>query len=143
MAQRQDDATTIDSTDSTDQRSTPELIKSVASDTSTLVKQQVELARHEIVEALVARAKAAGALAAGGVMALYMLLFLGVAAGLALATAMAGWAAFLIVAGAFALLALGAAMFGRFRMKRPPMAPEETKRTVKEDVEWAKTQLRR
>ena len=111
-------------TNGTDERSMPELIKAVATDTSTLVKQEVELARHEIVEALVARAKAAGAFAAGGVMALYVLLFL-------------------IVAGAFAVLALGAVLFGRFRIKRPPMAPEETKRTVKEDVEWAKTQLRR
>ena len=138
MAQQQ-----TSETSGTEERSMPELIKAVATDTSTLVQQEVELARHEIVEALVARAKAAGAFAAGGVMALYVLLFLGVAGGLALATAMAGWAAFLIVAGAFAVLALGAVLFGRFRIKRPPMAPEETKRTVKEDVEWAKTQLRR
>ena len=56
---------------------------------------------------------------------------------------MAAWAAFLIVAGVFLLLALGAVLFAKLRMKRPPMAPEETKRTVKEDVEWAKAQLRR
>jgi len=47
------------------------------------------------------------------------------------------------VAGAFLLLAVGAVLFAKLRMKSPPMAPEETKRTVKEDVEWAKTQLRR
>jgi cytochrome c biogenesis protein CcdA len=127
----------------TDDRSTPELLKAVASDTSTLVKQQIELARHELVEALVARAKAAGALAGAGVIGLYVLLFLGVAGALALARALPGWAAFLIVAGVFGVLALGAAVFGRFRMQQPPMAPEETVRTVKEDVEWAKTQLRR
>jgi hypothetical protein len=139
----QQEQTTPAPADGADERSTPELIKAVASDTTTLVKQQVELARHELVEALVARAKAAGALAGAGLMGLYVLLFLGVAGGLALATAMAGWAAFLIVAGAFAVLALGAALFAKFRMKTPPMAPEETVRTVKEDVEWAKTQLRR
>lgn len=126
-----------------DGRSTPQLVKDIAADTSTLVRQQVELARHEIVEALVARAKAVGALGAAGVMALYMLLFLAVAGGLALATTMAGWAAFLIVAGVFAVLALGAVLFAKVRIQRPPMAPEETVRTVKEDVEWAKTQLRR
>jgi hypothetical protein len=126
-----------------DERSTPELVKSIASDTSTLMKKEVELARHEIVEALVARLKAVGAFGASGVMALYMLLFLAVAAGLALATTMAAWAAFLIVAGAFGLLALGAALFAKLRLKAPPLAPEETKRTVKEDVEWAKQQLRR
>lgn len=142
MAQRE---TTTDTAavGSNDDRSTPELIRSIASDTSTLVKQEVELARHEIVEALMARLKAVGALGAAGVMALYMLLFLAVAGGLALATTMAAWAAFLIVAGAFAVLAVGAALFAKLRLKAPPLAPEETKRTVKEDVEWAKQQLRR
>jgi len=146
VAQREEETSPTAATGAapaTDERSTPELIKNIANDTSTLVKQQVELARHELVEALVARAKAAGALAGAGVMGLYMLLFLAVAGGLALATAMAAWAAFLIVAGVFLLLALGAFLFARFRLKTPPMAPEETVRTVKEDVEWAKTQLRR
>jgi hypothetical protein len=123
--------------------STPELLKNVAGDTATLIRKEVELARHEVVEALVARAKAAGALAAGGLMALFMLVFLGIAGGLALAQVMAAWAAFLIVAGVFLLLAVGAVLFAKLRMKAPPMAPEETKRTVKEDVEWAKAQLRR
>jgi hypothetical protein len=34
-------------------------------------------------------------------------------------------------------------MFGIARMRRPPMTPEETKRTVKEDLQWAKAQLKR
>jgi hypothetical protein len=40
-------------------------------------------------------------------------------------------------------MAAGAALFGLRRMKKPSLAPEETKRTVKEDVEWAKAQLKR
>jgi len=126
-----------------DVRSTPQLVRDIAGDTSALVRKEIELARHEVVEALVARAKAVGALGAAAVMGLYTLLFLAVAGGLALATTMAAWAAFLIVAGAFAVLALGAVLFAKLRMKTPPIAPEETVRTVKEDVEWAKTQLRR
>jgi hypothetical protein len=124
-----------------DARSTPDLVRDIASDTSTLVKQQVELARHEVVEAVVARAKAAGALGAAAIMALYVLLFLAVAGGLALATAMAPWAAFLIVAGAFLVLALGAALFAKLRLRAPPLAPEETRQILEEDVEWAKAQL--
>ena len=128
---------------SNDGRSTPELIKAIAGDTATLVRKEVELARQEVLEALVARAKAAGAFGAAGVLALFMVVFLGIAGGLALSLVMAAWAAFLIVAGVFLLLALGAVLFAKLRLKTPPMAPEETKRTVKEDVEWAKTQLRR
>jgi hypothetical protein len=126
-----------------DSRSTPELVKAIASDTATLVRKEVELARQEITEALVARAKAGGAFGAAGVMGLYMLLFLAVAGALALALVLPAWAAFLIVGGVFMVFAGGAAMFGRMRIKHASMAPEETKRTVKEDVEWAKTQLRR
>jgi hypothetical protein len=126
-----------------DSRSTPQLIKAIAGDTATLVRKEVELARQEISEALVARAMAAAAFGAAGLMGLYLLLFLAVAGALALAIVLPAWAAFLVVAGVFLLLAGGAAAFAMFRIKRPPMAPEETKRTVKEDVEWAKTQLRR
>src|SRR5437764_5141245 len=137
------DMATRSRADGDDARSTPELIKAVAGDTATLVRKEVELARQEIVEALVARAKAAGALGAAGAMGLFAFLFLAVAGALALAIVLPAWAAFLIVAGVFLVLAGGSAAFGIFRMKRPPMAPEETKRTVKEDVEWAKTQIRR
>ena len=143
MAQQDTPMTPAEANGPEDARSTPQLVRDIAGDTSALVRKEIELARHEVVEALVARAKAVGALGAAAVMGLYMLLFLAVAGGLALATTMAAWAAFLIVAGAFAVLSLGAVLFAKFRMKTPPIAPEETVRTVKEDVEWAKTQLRR
>jgi membrane protein len=126
-----------------DSRSTPELLKAIAGDTATLVRKEVELARQEVVEAVVSRLKGAGALGAAGVMLAFAGLFLCTGAALALALVLPAWAAFLIVGGAFVLLAGAAAGYGIMRVKRPPIAPEETKRTVKEDVEWAKAQLRR
>jgi hypothetical protein len=129
--------------DATGDRSTLQLLRSISGDTVTLVRKEVELARQEIVEALTARAKAAAALAAAGVMGLFILGFLGLAAAAALDNVVRPWASRLIVAGGFLLLAGGVAMFGVGRMKRPPMAPKETKRTVKEDVEWARAQLKR
>jgi hypothetical protein len=36
-----------------------------------------------------------------------------------------------------------AAVVGIARAKSPPMKPERTVETVKEDVEWAKAQLKR
>lgn len=51
-------------------------------------------------------------------------------------------AALLIVAGVFLPLAAASAVFGRARLKQP-VAPEQAKRTIREDVEWAKAQLRR
>jgi hypothetical protein len=124
-------------------QSTLQLLRSISGDTVTLVRKEVELARQEIVEALVARAKGAAALAAAGVMGLFILAFLGLAAAAALDNVVRPWASRLIVAGGFLLVAGGASIFGIGRMKRPSMAPEETRRTVKEDVEWARAQLKR
>jgi hypothetical protein len=125
------------------QRSTPQLVRSIATDTATLVKKEVELARQEVVEAIVARVKAAAALFAAGVAALIGVIFLGSAAAHALEGTMTPWAARLVVGGGFFAVALAAAGVGLLRAKRPPMKPEMTVETVKEDVEWAKAQLKR
>ena len=124
-------------------QSTLQLIRSIAGDTSTLVRKEVELAKQEITEAITARLKAVAAMAVAGVLALFVLAFLGAAAAKALDDVVAPWLSRLIVAGGFLLLAGIGAMFGMRRVKKPPLAPEETKRTVKEDVEWAKAQLKR
>jgi len=124
-------------------RSTVQLVRDIATDTATLVRKEVELARQELTEAVMARVKGGAALAVGGAMAMFGLIYLGIAAGAALSIVFPRWLAWLIVGGAFILLAGGAALFGLRRMKKPPLAPEETKRTVKEDVEWAKAQLKR
>jgi len=126
-----------------DQRSTMELVRDIAADSSTLVRKEVELAKQELMEAVVARLMGAGVLAAAGLFAIFLVGFLGLAAAAALDLVLPAWAAALIVAGAFALLAAPAALFGTRKMKKPPMAPEETVRTVKEDVEWARAQLKR
>ncbi|MEX2457955.1 MAG: phage holin family protein [Actinomycetota bacterium] len=124
-------------------RSTVRLIRDIASDTSTLVKQELQLFKQEMTEALSARLKAVAAFAAAGVIALFVIGFMGMSAAAALSNVIAPWAANLIVAGGFLLLALAAVLFAKRRLKVPPIAPEETVRTVKEDVEWARAQLKR
>lgn len=123
-------------------RSTPEIVRSIASDTASLVRAEADLAKHEIVEAISARIKAIGALAVAGGLA-----FLGLAFGLAavaqaLALTVAVWIANLIVAVGVLFIAGIAAMIGARKSKRPPLAPRETVRTVKEEVEWAKDLLK-
>lgn len=123
--------------------STMKLVGQVAGDVGTLVKKEVELARQEIMEGISARVKAIAALAVVATLGLFVLGFLGAAAAAALDLVMATWAALLIVAGAFVLLAAIAAAFGIRRLKSPPLSPEKAKQTIKEDMEWAKAQLRR
>jgi hypothetical protein len=124
-------------------QSTPELIRSIAADTSTLVKKEIELAREEVKEAAIARLKGGALMATAGVVALVMLVFLALAAAVALDAVVPGWASRLIVAGGLLAIAGIAASIGLRGMRRPSMAPEETRRTVKEDVRWAKQQLKR
>jgi hypothetical protein len=124
-------------------RSTVELIRTIGVDLSTLAKKEVELARQEVMEGVMARAMAAGAFVAAGVLALFVVGFLGLAAAEALDGLMRPWASRLVVAVCFLLLAGIAVLFGKQRAKRPSLTPEETKRTVKEDVAWAKQQLKR
>jgi Putative Actinobacterial Holin-X, holin superfamily III len=124
-------------------QSTLELVRSIGNDTATLVRKEIELGRQEIVEAVTARLKAAAAFGAAGFLGLFATIFLAVAAGAALKLVVAPWLAWLIVGGSFLLLAGAAAASGVARIKKPAMKPEETVRTVKEDVEWAKAQLKR
>jgi len=124
-------------------RSTVELIRTIGVDLSTLAKKEVELARQEVMEGVMARAMAAGAFIAAAVLALFVVGFLGLAAAEALDGLMRPWASRLVVAVCFLLLAGIAVVFGKQRAKRPSLTPEETKRTVKEDVAWARRQLKR
>lgn len=123
--------------------STVRLVGQVAGDVGTLVKKEVELAKQEISEAVMARLKAIAAFVVIGVIALFVVGFLASAAAAGLANVLPLWLALLIVAGLFVLLAAMAAAFGRSRLKSPPLKPEKTKQTIKEDMEWAKAQLRR
>ena len=59
----------------------------------------------------------------------------------ALDTAMPLWLAALVVAVVYAAIAGALALFGRSRVKEAtPPVPEQTVETLKEDVEWAKSQ---
>ena len=125
-------------------KSTLELVRGIASDTGTLVRKELELARVEIIEAVMARVKAIGALGVAGVCMLFALVFGGFAAATALGLVMPLWAGFLIVTSAFVGIAGVGTLIGIMKMKSPPpLAPEETERTIKEDVQWAKEALKR
>jgi uncharacterized membrane protein YqjE len=124
-------------------RSTGELVGSIASDVATLVRKEVELARLEMTEAITARIQAAIALGIGAVVVVLTLVFLGMSAATALDQVMAPWASRLVVAGGCVVIAGSLAMIAIARMKRPSLVPEETARTLKEDIGWAKQQLKR
>ena len=75
-----------------------------------------------------------------GAVGLYALGALTAAVILALATAVTGWLAALIVAVVYGLIAGALALMGKSKVQQAsPPVPEQAADSVKEDVQWAKT----
>jgi len=124
-------------------RSAVALVRDIASDTGTLIRQEVHLARQEVVEGILAKVVGVGAFGMAGVFAVIALVFAGLAAAAGLQNMMTPWGAWLIVMFGYVMLAGIAGLAGLATMKRKPIAPTKAIETTKEDVEWAKAQLKR
>lgn len=119
---------------------TGELLKQLSEQTSTLVRQEIELAKAELRERGKATGVGAGILGGAAVAALLALGALTACLIMLLSKAMDGWVAALIVTAAYAAVATALAAVGRDRIREGmPPAPEQTVESVKEDVRWAKS----
>ena len=120
-----------------------ELMAELAEQTSTLVKQELALARAELMEKGRTAGLGVGLIGGGGGLALFAFGALTTALILLLDKAMAAWLAALVVAVVYGAIAAVLAVRGKERIKEStPPIPEQTVETLKEDVEWAKTQTR-
>ncbi len=109
-----------------------ELIGDVTRDLSTLLRQELELAKAELKQEAVKSGKAAGAIGGAGFAGYMVLLFLSIALWSALANVMDwGWSA-LIVAALWSIV--GAVLYaaGRKQLRRVQPTPERTVETIKE-----------
>jgi len=124
----------------TDARERPigELVKDLSSQTSTLVRQEIELARAELQQKGKLAGKGAGML--GGAVIAALLALGALTAGLValLDTAMATWVAALIVMALWAIVALVLAKAGQKSLQKATPPAPQTVETVKEDIQWAK-----
>jgi uncharacterized membrane protein YqjE len=121
------------------ERPAGELVKDLSTQVSTLVRQELELAKVELTEKGKQAGIGAGMLGGAGVLALYGVGALVATAILALSTAVAGWLAALIVAVVLLAVAGVLGLLGKARAKKavPPM-PEQALATTKEDVRYTK-----
>jgi Putative Actinobacterial Holin-X, holin superfamily III len=127
----------------TDLRGRPvgELLKELGDEISTLMRQELELAKAEMAQKGKQAGLGVGMFGAAGIVGFVALLALTTCFVAALATDMAVWLAALIVAVVYAAIAGVLALQGRERVKgATPPVPEQTVESVKEDVEWAKSQ---
>jgi uncharacterized membrane protein YqjE len=123
----------------TRQRPTGELVKDLSAQVSTLVRQELELAKAELTEKGKQAGIGAGMFGGAGLFALYGVGALVACAIIALATAVAAWLAALIVAVVLFAVAGVLALTGRSRTARAvPPVPEQTVETIREDVRYTK-----
>jgi xanthine/uracil permease len=125
-----------------DERSLGDLFSDLSRETTTLVRQEVQLAKAELTQSATEAARGIGMLVAGGAVAYAGLLFLLLAIVYGLIEA--GWDAWLsaLVVG-LVVVAIGAVLVLRARESLKPanLAPRRTIETLKEDQEWAKEQI--
>ncbi len=119
-----------------------ELFKQLSDDLSTLVRQELKLAQVEMTEKGKKAGIGIGMFGGAGIVALLALGTLTACLVGALATGMDVWLAALIVTFVYGAVAGALALVGKNRVtEATPPVPEQTVESVKEDVQWAKTQL--
>ena len=126
---------------SRDERSLGELFSELSRQTSTLIRQEVALAKAEMKQKGTEAGKDVGMMVAGGALAYAGLLALISAVVIVLAEVMAWWLSALVVG--LVIVGIGGllAQRGLAALKQSGIAPEQTIETLKEDTEWAKKQL--
>jgi uncharacterized membrane protein YqjE len=118
-----------------------DLLKQLSQETTTLVRKELELAKAEMAEKGKQAGKGAGMFGGAGVVGFLALGALTAALILALDTGMKAWLAALIVGLVYAAIAGVLALSGKKEVQQAgPPVPEQTVESVKEDVQWAKTQ---
>jgi uncharacterized membrane protein YqjE len=122
------------------ERPTTELLKQLSDQTTSLVRQEIELAKLEFREKGKKAGIGAGMFGGAGVFGLYAVGALTATIILALATFLPGWVAALIVTVVYGAVAGVLALRGKSQVKEAtPPVPEQAVQTTKEDVRWVKT----
>ena len=122
-------------------RSMTDVLQDIVWNVQEIIRSEFRLARAETRDELKTAAKSGGVLATGVVTGLYAIAFLLLALMYALEILVTPWLAALIVAIAVGALAALFIALGRKRLRKV-QGPQKTVRTVKENVEWTKQQMR-
>jgi uncharacterized membrane protein YqjE len=120
-----------------------ELLKELSEQTTTLVRQELELAKLELTEKGKKAGIGAGMFGGAGIVGFYAVGALTACLILALATAVDGWLAALIVAAVYGAVAGVLALSGKSKVQQAvPPVPEQAVDSVKEDVQWTKSRAK-
>ncbi|NYJ02692.1 putative membrane protein YqjE [Nocardioides thalensis] len=127
-------------TDSTTTRSLGDIVGDITHDMSTLVHQEIDLAKAELKQQATRAGKGAGMFGGAGVAGFLTLLFLSLAATYLLDNWMPVELAALIVALVWAATAAVLALRGKKEIQQTEPQLPVTQHSLKEDVQWARAQ---
>ncbi|MGI8905363.1 MAG: phage holin family protein [Candidatus Sumerlaeaceae bacterium] len=128
----------------TDYTSIPSLLRDLRDQATTLLRQEVALARAEITEKTDRAARNFGILMLGALTAFagFVILLMAAVAGIAIGLGKIGqahnapWLAPLIVGGLVTLIGIAFVQKAKISLKRTTVVPEQTVRTMKENQQW-------
>lgn len=120
------------------EKSAGQLVKEVTEDLSSLVRQEIELAKQELGTAVSEKLKGVAILVVIGVIGFFILIFLLLTIRDAFTELWAPWISDLATIGVMGLVSAGGLLVARKKLATPITA-EITKRSVKEDVEMMKS----
>jgi uncharacterized membrane protein YqjE len=123
-------------------RSVPEVLQDIVGNIEEIIRSEFRLAKAEVKEEASQAAPPLKMMVVGAGIGFYALGFLIFTLVMGLATMVATWLAALIVGGVLALIALVLITTASKRLKQVNKVPERTIETMKENVQWAKNQIK-
>jgi uncharacterized membrane protein YqjE len=123
-------------------RSVPEVLQDIVGNIEEIIRSEFRLAKAEVREEASKAAPPLKLIIVGAGIGFYALGFLIFTLVMGLATMMATWLAALIVGGVLGLIALVLITSASKRLKQVNTVPERTIETMKENVQWAKNQIK-
>jgi uncharacterized membrane protein YqjE len=121
-------------------RSVGAIVGDIAQDMSTLIRQEMDLAKTELKTEVTRAGKGAGMLGGAGAAGYLMLFFLSFALMYLLAEVMPLWIAAVATGVVWGIVAAVLALRGRMEMKQSNPQLPMTQQSLKEDVQWARAQ---
>jgi len=123
-------------------RTMTEVLQDIVANIQEIVRSEFRLAKVEIHEETTKAVRSSIPLVIGVLLSLYALGFILLAVVHALSMVVDAWLATLIVGAAVLVISMILVSVGRKRFKQVKVVPEKTVVTVKENVQWAKHQIR-
>ena len=123
------------------ERSIGELFGELASETSTLIRQEVNLATVELTQKAAYAGRQAAMVGGGALVGMLAVQALAAAGIIALASVNPLWAAALAVGGLLLVVALAVAMTGLTALKHMDLTPTQTLQSLKDNKTWMRREL--